>query len=68
MLSTSEDHNFSSTDIHVLSVHTSFVKIKSKLKQTVQDDEILDDHRTDYKPDEKGWKDIAIKHPKPNGE
>ena len=34
MLSTSEDHNFSSTDI--LNVHISFVKIKSKLKETVQ--------------------------------
>ena len=65
--STIEDCNFSSADI--LSVHISFSKIKSKLKETVQDDKRMDDdHTADYKPDESVQKDIAAKHPKPNGE
>ena len=52
MLSTSDDCSFPFTGI--LNVHINFVKIESKLKETVQDDEILDDYTADYKPDERG--------------
>ena len=41
---------------------------QAELKKTVKDDEILDDHTADYEPDKRGWEDIVVKHPKPNGE